>query len=233
MSRNCIVQYHVPAENYKDPSYNNIGVNEQLLPYSFFSVKKYAEKIGADYILINEKRIDWKHPTFERFDLFFNDVWFTEYDHILYLDTDLVVWPEAPNIFEMYPSLETFKIVQDRIAERRSVEQHNNIVKNNILNCFDGKILKENRFNAGVFMINKSCVNEIKKYLDYKNIDTDDNSLLIYAMLKSGVKVDKMDWRFNKKNGTRCYFGHAYGQQKFKQEKYGLLERAKETFIIC
>ena len=51
-------------------------------------------------------------------------------------------------------------------------------------------------------------------------------------MLKSKVKVEKMNWKFNKKNGMNCYFGHAYGQQKFKLEKYGLLEKAKETFTI-
>lgn len=230
--KNCIVQFHIPATEYKDPTYNNIGVNEQLLEYSLKSVKLYAEKYSVDYQLVQDRRIDWVHPTFERFDLFFNKQWFKKYDNILYLDTDLIVWPDAPNIFDLYPSTTTFKVCQDRIAERRTVQQHNNIVKDNILNCFDGNTLKYSRFNAGVFMVNKHSANMMREYLDYKNIDTDDNSLLIYAMLKSDVEIEKMDWRFNKKNGTKCYFGHAYGQEKFKSTTYGLLEKAKETFVI-
>lgn len=229
---NCIVQFHIPAEGYKNPTYNSIGVNELLLQYSLKSVRQYAEKYNIHYQLIQDKRINWIHPTFERFDLFFNDRWFEEYDNILYLDTDLIVWPNAPDIFKMYPSLKTFKVCRDRIAEKRTTQQHNDTVKDNILKCFDGKELQQNRFNAGVFMINKNSVGQMKEFLDYKNIDTDDNSLLIYAMLKSKVEVEKMDWRFNKKNGVDCFFGHAYGQEKFKSNSYKLLEKAKETFTI-
>ena len=69
----------------------------------------------------------------------------------------------------------------------------------------------------------------MRPFLDYKNIKGDDNEQLIYAMLESNVEVDKMDWKYNKKNGTDCYFGHAAGQQKFRP-KYDMLEKAKEIF---
>lgn len=228
--RNCIVQFHVSAKSYRDPTYNNIGVNEQLFEYSVKSVKNYANKIDCDYQLINEKRIDWKHPTFERFDLFFNDDWWNKYSNILYLDTDLIVWPDAPDIFRMYADESSFKICTDRIALRRSPEWHKKNVRNSALDDFSGETLQQNRFNAGVFMLNRNSAQIMKSYLDYKKILLDDNQLLIYAMLKSRVPVIKMDWRFNKKNGILCWFGHAYGQQKFKVEQYGLLSKAKELF---
>lgn len=228
--KNCVVQFHISADTFKNPHYNNIGVNEEILPLSLRSVEMYAKKHGADYMLIQDKRIDWIHPTFERFDLFFNDDWYEQYDNILYLDTDLIVWPDAPDIFQLYPSDKSFKVCKDRIAERVTANVHKARVQNTPLDCFDGETLRHNRFNAGVFMVNKNSADTMKKYLDYKNIELDDNQLLIYAMLKSNVIVEKMDWRFNKKNGTNCYFGHAYGQQKFKTEKYGLLEKAKEIY---
>jgi len=228
--RNCIVQFHIPAETFDNPSYNNIGVNDKILPLSLKSVQQYANKCNVDYKLVQDKRINWIHPTFERFDLFFNDDWFGEYDNILYLDTDLVVWPEAPNIFDLYPSINLFKVCKDRIAERINENTHKAKVKNTALDCFSGEQLRYNRFNAGVFMLNKNSVSIMKEYLDYKNIELDDNELLIYAMLKSNVPVEKMDWRFNKKNGTSCYFGHAYGQQKFKLENYDFLEKAKKIY---
>ena len=228
--KNCVVQFHVPASTYQEPRYNDIGVNEQLLPLSIKSVKQYAEKCGADYHLIEEKIINWKHPTFERYDLFFNNQWYEKYTNILYLDTDLIAWPSAPNIFDAYPCSESFKVCHDRIATRRTPAWHKKHVENTVLDEFDGHMLRENRFNAGVFMVNKNSANQISKFLDYKNIDIDDNSLLIYALLKSKTDITKMDWRYNKKNGVNSYFGHAFGQQKFLNENYPLLKKATELF---
>ena len=98
-----VVQFFVPANKYKDPTYNQIGVNDELFAYSVTSVKKYCEKYKIDYKLITEPTINHVHPTFERFDLFFNNEWWKDYTHILYLDTDVIVWERSPNVFEKYP----------------------------------------------------------------------------------------------------------------------------------
>jgi len=229
MTKNLIVQFFVSVEKYSDPTYNQIGINEELYKYSTISIEQYAKRIGVDYKLITEPKINWVHPTFERFDLFFNDEWWKQYDNILYLDTDVIAWPTAPNVFEEYPSTQSFKPVFDRIARKNTLEYHTQRANGTCLEKFDASILKANRFNAGVFMLNKHCVDMMRPFLDYKNIKGDDNEQLIYAMLESGVEVDKMDWKYNKKNGTDCYFGHAAGQQKFRT-KYDMLEKAKEIF---
>ena len=85
-----VVQFFVPAKEYKDPTYNQIGVNEELFEYSVRSVKEYCEKFKIDYKLITNPTINHVHPTFERFDLFFNSKWWEDYTHILYLDTDII-----------------------------------------------------------------------------------------------------------------------------------------------
>jgi hypothetical protein len=141
----------------------------------------------------------------------------------------VIVWPTAPDVFQQYPSTESFKPVFDRIARKNTSEYHEKRAKDTCLEKFAPEILKQNRFNAGVFMLNKHCVDVMKPFLDYKNLQGDDNEQLIYAMLESGVQVDQMDWRYNKKNGTSCYFGHAAGQQKFRPN-YDMLRIAKETF---
>jgi lipopolysaccharide biosynthesis glycosyltransferase len=229
MNRNLVVQFFVSVEEYEDPTYNQIGVNKELYRYSTISVEQYAKKIGADYKLMTEPVINWIHPTFERFDLFFNDTWWQQYDNILYLDTDVIVWPVAPDVFKEYPSTMSFKPVYDRIARKNSLSYHKQRAKDTCLEKFEPSILQKKRFNAGVFMLNKTCVKIMKKFLDYKNLNGDDNEQLIYAMLESNVDVDQMDWRYNKKNGTECYFGHASGQQKFKSN-YDMLRIAKEIF---
>ena len=229
MTNNLIIQFFVSVDKYAEPEYNQIGVNEELYKYSTLSVEKYAQRIGCEYKLVNEAKINWIHPTFERFDLFFNEEWWKEYDHILYLDTDVIVWPTAPNVFEQYPSLETFKPVYDRIARKNSIEYHKERAMGTCLEKFDPSVLQANRFNAGVFMLNQVSVDKMKQCLDYKSLKGDDNEQLIYAMLESGVSVEQMDWRYNKKNGTECYFGHASGYAKFDAD-YDMLKIAKETF---
>lgn len=229
MTRNLIVQFFVSVEKYSDPTYNQIGINEELYKYSTISVEQYAKTIGADYKLITEPKINWIHPTFERFDLFFNNEWWEQYDNILYLDTDVIAWPTAPNVFTEYPSTHSFKPVFDRIARKNTLEYHEQRVSGTCLEKFEPAVLQKKRFNAGVFMLNKNCVEIMKKFLDYKTLNGDDNEQLIYAMLESKVEVDQMDWRYNKKNGTNCYFGHAMGQQKFKSD-YDMLKVAKEIF---
>ena len=229
MTRNLIVQFFVSVEKYSDPTYNQIGINEELYKYSTISVEQYAKTIGADYKLITEPKINWIHPTFERFDLFFNDEWWEQYDNILYLDIDVIAWPTAPNVFTEYPSTHSFKPVFDRIARKNTLGYHEQRVSGTCLEKFEPAVLQKKRFNAGVFMLNKNCVEIMKKFLDYKTLNGDDNEQLIYAMLESKVEVDQMDWRYNKKNGTNCYFGHAMGQQKFKSD-YDMLKVAKEIF---
>jgi len=229
MSRCLIIQFFVSADGYTHPGYNQIGVNKELYTYSTRSVKQYAEKINVDYRLITKSKINWIHPTFERFDLFFNEEWWEKYDHILYLDTDVIVWPTSPNVFEQYPSLETFKPVHDRIANKNTLAYHKDRAEGTCLEKFDPAVLKRSRFNAGVFMLNQTAVEKMKQHLDYQNLNGDDNEQLIYAMLESGIEVERMDWRYNKKNGINCYFGHASGQKKF-QPNYSMLTHAKEIF---
>ena len=50
MTKNLIVQFFVPAKQYKDPTYNQIGVNDELFKYSKISVEAYAKRIGCDYL---------------------------------------------------------------------------------------------------------------------------------------------------------------------------------------
>ena len=215
---NCVVQFFIQANKFDDPNFNNLGVDNELLEYSLYSAKEYARQIGADYKLIEDIRINHRHPTFERFDLFYNDSWWYDYDHILYLDTDVVVWPSAPDIFEMYPNSMSFKVCDDRTAKSRTPEWHTDNEKQTILKDIEGINLQQYRFNAGVFMLNRNCVRSMKPYLKFRDVDADDNQILIKTMFDSKVPVEYMDWRFNKKNGVDCWFGHAQGQTKFKKD---------------
>ena len=124
--KKCIVQYWIPSSEYSEPRYNNLlQANEQksLVKLSTKSFKKYADKYGHDFKRIDTKKIDFRHPTFERFDLWLDDSWWKEYDEIMYVDCDVFAMPDAPDIFQNYKSLDTFKfaiILRSRWLQNRS-----------------------------------------------------------------------------------------------------------------
>ena len=222
--KSCVVQFYMSPEGFPSPDFVNIKVNEELLYYSKLSSSMYAKRCGADYVLVDQPRINHVHPTFERFDLFFNPEWWEKYDQILYLDTDVVCWPNSPNIFEMYPNRKTFKVCEDRTARNKSARWHRQQETNTLLAQFDADTLRNKRFNAGVFMLNHHSASILAPHLKFKEHPDDDNRILIHAMLASGAETEYMDWRFNKKNGVTSWFGHGYGQQKYSSNNKLLLE---------
>jgi len=210
----CVVQFFMKPDGFDQPVYNNLKHDNELFVYSVRSVKEYAKQCGADYQLIDTPRINHVHPTFERYDLWLNDAWWHKYTHILYLDTDVIVWPDAPNIFAMYPDQKSFKPCDDRLAHSRSPEYHERIAQGTVLEKYDGETLQQQRFNAGVFMLTQSSAQVMRPHVDVKSFVDDDNMHMIDIMLQSGVAVEYMDARFNKKMGITSWFGHAYGQDK-------------------
>jgi hypothetical protein len=229
--RTLVIQFFMEPKSFEEPNFVNIGLDRELLEYSKLSARLYAKKCKADYKLITEPKINYKHPTFERMDLFHNNEWWDKYDQILYLDTDVICWPKAPNIFEMYPNLDSFKPVDDRKAMLKSPEWHVEREKDSILKKFDGVTLRTKRFNAGVLMLTRIACEIMKPFLNYKEFTDDDNRQLVYAMLESGVKTEYMDPMFNRKNGIDCYFGHAFGQKKFIPNNK-VIRTARNTFKI-
>ena len=63
-------------------------------------IRKYAEKINADFILIDTKKVGSSHPIHEKFQIY--DI-LNIYARIIYLDTDIVIKNECPNLFDIVP----------------------------------------------------------------------------------------------------------------------------------
>lgn len=64
------------------------------------TLKAYADRIGADFLVIDKPKISKTTPHFEKFQFYHL---LNEYERILYLDTDLVIRPDCPNLFELVP----------------------------------------------------------------------------------------------------------------------------------
>ena len=87
--KNLIVQIFMDKKGWEEE--NRLDAqSEQVLFLSNVLVKNYAKKINSDYKLITKPIINFKHPTWERFQLF-DDQWVNNYDNILILEDDFIL----------------------------------------------------------------------------------------------------------------------------------------------
>ncbi len=72
-------------------------------------MERYAERIGCDVVNLREERLAltvlrwrrrWRNLHLEKFQIY--DL-FEDYDRILYVDADVLIHPEAPNVFDIVP----------------------------------------------------------------------------------------------------------------------------------
>ena len=206
--KNLIVQIYVDTKKYENP--NLLPSFDELSTTSFILAKHYAEEVGADYLLLTDVYINHIHPTYERFRLFEDPYWTDNYDNVLYIDSDVFIFNDAPNIFDLYSDNTTFKVCRHYQEFLRGGPPQG--------------------FNAGVFMLNKISRDKMLPYLNYRVsplFEAHDNTALINCVNDSKVDVTVMDAKFNAKNATDCYFSHAWGSGKRKNPNMECILKAK------
>jgi len=91
--------------------------------------KAYAERIGADYILDTEQTIfkGRYSPHVQKLRAY--DMLEKEYDRILYLGSDVLVKPDAPDIFKTFPDVEKLYMYNENFRGSIGWRIYNNIFK--------------------------------------------------------------------------------------------------------
>jgi len=74
----------------------------KMASYTHPFIKDYAEKCGADFVVLDQRKMYDRCglATYERFQLF---ELFEKYDRIAFIDTDILVAPDSPSVFELTP----------------------------------------------------------------------------------------------------------------------------------
>ena len=225
--KKCIVQYWIPSSEYSEPRYNNLlQANEQksLVKLSTKSFKKYADKYGHDFKRIDKKKINFRHPTFERFDLWLDDSWWKEYDEIMYVDCDVFAMPDAPDIFQNYKSLDTFKVCDHPAFQMATKPEQINHIYHGLLKKCKLDDVKYYGFQPGVFILTKPARDIMRPYIEkFKELDDHDGNILIWACIQSKVTLTRMSQYYNYKKShckghPQSYFFHAAGHKKHTQK---------------
>ena len=224
--KNLIIQYYIDTNLYTQPNFNNLYASpaEQ---YSSHSFQVYCKKYGIDYIKIVKPKLGFKHPTWERFDLWLDRSWWDKYDQIMYVDSDVFALPHAPNIFESCHDTSSFKAARYNRWRNLSAAQAKDAAKiNPLLDKVSGDIIARRVIQPGMFLLNRKCTEHMLPYIkEYKNIiddKIDDGMFLNYCLIKSDVPQEDLSDKWNhKNNGAKrdyglIYFLHSAGGKKHK-----------------
>jgi hypothetical protein len=223
--KNLVIQYYIDINLYDKPNFNGITSNT-VEKYSEYSFKKYCAKFGHDFLRITKPVFHYMHPTWERFDLWFNSEWLDKYDQILYVDTDVFALDHAPDIFAKYNNLKTFKSPVYKKYRANSPDAIRNKFKDTILKNCNPKKVSEIFFQTGVWMLTKEARDKMMPWVKrYKEFDgqCDDGQFLNWAVIESGVEYQDIDPMFNVKNNglkknwkyENTYFLHSAGGNKY------------------
>lgn len=167
----------------------NIGDKfKEMAELTIPTMKAYADKINADFVIIDSVKIDEVHIHFEKFQIY--DM-FDIYDRILFLDMDLIVSPSCPNLFDIVPEEEFGAFVESDYQGR-----DNQIIP---LQEKCGDIgWKETYFNSGVFLVSKKHKEMFNYNTELSRVKgTGEQGQLNYTLQKLGIPLFKLDLKFN------------------------------------
>ena len=226
--KNLVIQYYIDTKKYSHPSFNNLYASP-MEEYSRYSFQRYCKKFNLDYLKITEPKLGFKHPTWERFDLWLDRSWWEKYDQIMYVDSDVIAFDHAPNIFLDYPTidnrLKTAWYPKFRVATPEGAKLNQRV--NPLADLYTGETIRDRFVQPGVIILNK--VNTefmlpwISKYKDITDDRIDDGMFLNHCIVESKVPLLDMHKMYNHKNNgenfdySTVYFLHCAGGKKHKK----------------
>ncbi len=79
---------------------------QKFAKYSHPIFQKYADRIGADFVIFDRPKINYtktEHINPLKFEKYQVAALLDSYDRVAYFDSDIIITPHAPNIFECVP----------------------------------------------------------------------------------------------------------------------------------
>jgi len=199
--------------------------HDDLYNLSDQQAREYAVKTHSDYLQITDcNYMPGYHPIWQRFKMF--DL--TAYDQILYLDMDVVVLPNAPDIFELYKDYE-FSAVPNQQFDNPAPSIQEYLRK-------DQKRYNSSKnyypFCSGVMLMRSDWLEKTKliyeKYIPKFSKVWHDQGVLNSCIIEQGEKYNQLSHHWGQWNKNGDYFIHLSGWrkndfdlQKFKT-RYGI-----------
>jgi lipopolysaccharide biosynthesis glycosyltransferase len=172
--------------------------NYQTINY----MRDYAKKCDADFISLNHPVINHANIYFEKF--FFVDL-LDRYDRIFYVDCDVLVTPNAKNVFEEFSDDECFYAFAEN--DHNQWRDRDYCVNPLLGDCPEWPLQENGKrqyFNAGIFLVSKPLQ---KYFLNFRNVpnipgiyEFGDQTYLNYLIVKNKIKFQSLPHSFNRMN---------------------------------
>jgi len=221
----------------------------EMLKIAMPSFEAYAEKIGADLIIINENKLNITHPqlgiplpNIEKFQI--KEI-MDRYDRAIYLDIDIIIHPECPDLFNIVP-IDMVGAVPDNFnGTWDNINRYNDIAS--AQDSLGDIGWKSGYFNSGVMVFSKEHIGifDNPKDREKMNCQFRDQTLINYNFQKheykffvlnkifNGMEITGFSSRRNPQNKTDAYIMHfAFEGEKLEQmhkiaslfNKFGIAE---------
>lgn len=163
--------------------YNKIS--ELTVPF----IKNYADKIGADFLLINE--FNEKYIT-QKWNKFYISELLNQYKRIIYLDIDIIIRKDCPNLFEIVPENCLGMFNEGRYVARYEFLEQASEYYGEPLKKWNGKF-----YNSGVMVISRihKQLFRMPKGIDF--VETDQPYINL-RILNDKIEMFDLDYRFNR-----------------------------------
>ena len=159
------------------------------------TIKAYADRIGTDFIIIDQKKISNKFLHYEKFQIY--DL-LGKYHRIIFMDSDLIVRPDCPDLFEIVPehclgifNEGTFVPGIMEVVRDACVKYKISIPK------WDGQY-----YNTGVMVLSRLhrqiFVKPEQEYDYYHSVYHFEQPYLNLKIIADGYKVQDIEYKFNR-----------------------------------
>lgn len=177
----------------------NIGEGAgYLLP--MLSAQYYADRHAIDYFVSEEPAIRFLYPCFEKRQGF--RLFEMGYERVLFLDRDILVRPDAPNIFEYCPDTDALYAFDESFPD--ATMERDSIV-NGIKGAIDWPMNERGMykyFNSGVVVVGRSIKDFAEGYRDLPETPPmrrwPEQTSMNYLAFKRGIRFRELDQCWNR-----------------------------------
>ncbi|MBA3924222.1 MAG: hypothetical protein H0X31_21985, partial [Nostocaceae cyanobacterium] len=156
-------------------------------------MRDYAHKVGADFVVIAAPKLNLKYIHYEKYQVY---ELLDTYDRILFLDSDIIVTPNCPDLFEIVPQNQFGAFLVSKHSYF-----HDGAIR--VIQEVLGDIgWKREYFNSGVMLVSKQhqevfCLEGDLLVWDSEKRDFFDQTILNYTVQKMGVPIYDIGYKFN------------------------------------
>jgi hypothetical protein len=152
------------------------------------TIKAYAKKIGADFICWNDKG-RWELPHYRKLDI----KELKQYDRVLYVDTDIIVRSDSPNLFDIVPEDSIGMLNEAAFIDRKPHFFDFCRSVNYPLKDWNGKY-----YNTGVMVLSKQHLDSLFENPPQEVNHFFEQSYLNLMTIYKNIKMYDLSFKFNR-----------------------------------